>query len=238
MSQAENQENTMRNMKIKRYLSLILFLLAALPFLSGCARATWLPLWTAPPPGSTPHLQADQAGETQPTSTAEELFSTDAESMAHPRIVVTKSAHVLELYDGDTLMARLRVALGRSEGAKAKSGDGKTPEGAYFICSTTDTGKYFKSLFFNYPNSDDAYAGLNDRRISQEQYDAIVDASDRREIPPWDTPLGGEIAVSGTGTAGQGKSGDWTAGNIALSDKDMEYLWKYAAAGVDVVINP
>jgi hypothetical protein len=227
-----------RQMVMKQLASYLLISLFALPLLSGCAaKATWLPLWTAPPPGATTEIASGEPGDPEATPQPD-YFTTDVEAMESPRVVVNKSEHALEVYDGSTLMARIKVALGRSEGAKRKSGDNKTPEGDYFICSTSESEKYYKSLFLSYPNSDDAYAGLNDGVIQQEQYDEISSATDRREQPPWDTKLGGEIAICGSGTTGQGKTGDWTGGNIVVSDKDMDYLWKYIKEGVDVQINP
>lgn len=230
----------MVEMKAKPRLFLLL-LLAALPLLSACAqKAVWLPLWTPPAPGSTYALSGGLIGAEPPEETPEpdELFASDAESLKYPRIIVYKSRHFLELYDGETLVARLRVAVGRGDGAKHKSGDNKTPEGSYFICKISEEGRHYKSLFINYPNSDDAYSGLNEKLIDEEKYNEIVEAADRREQPPWDTKLGGEIAISGTGSAGRDKYGDWTAGNVALGDKDMDYLMKYVGLDVDVEIRP
>ena len=227
---------------MKRHVYFLVFMFAVLPLLAGCGKKpAWIPLWTAPPPGSTAGASGEPAdGDVAATSQADAdaLFATDADKMDNPRIAVYKSRHVLEVYDGDTLMARMKVAVGRAEGAKKRSGDNKTPEGDYYICSTSDTGKSYKSLFLSYPNSDDSYAGLNDKVLTQAQYDDIVSSIDRRLQPAWDTGLGGEIAVSGTGAAGKGRVGDWTAGNVSVSDKDMDYLWKYITVGVDVEINP
>jgi hypothetical protein len=214
-----------------------LILLAALPLLSGCAKkAVWQPLWTNPPPGAL--TLPPKTKDPNATFAPEDYFATDTDGMVNPSIVISKSKHTLEVYDGETLMARMKVALGRNEGAKKKSGDNKTPEGDYFICKTEESDKYYKSLFLSYPNSDDAYSGMESGIINQEKYDAVVDAIDRKQQPPWDTKLGGEIAVTGIGTTGKGKSGDWTAGNIAVSDKNMDYLWKYIGVGTGVQINP
>lgn len=223
---------------MRRLVSFLIITLLALPLLSACAaKAGWLPLWTAPPPGSTTAVVPDEPEDPEATPQPD-FFTTDVDAMESPRVVVNKSEHALEVYDGGTLMARMKAALGRGEGAKKKSGDNRTPEGDYFVCKMDESVKYYKSLFISYPNSDDAYAGVNDDRIKQEQYDEIASAIDRRETPPWDTNLGGEIAISGTGTTGKGKTGDWTGGNVVVSDKDMDYLWKYITVGTDVQINP
>jgi hypothetical protein len=166
------------------------------------------------------------------------LFATDVKDMAAPHIVVYKSRNILEVWDGDTLMARMKAAMGKGDGAKQRSGDNKTPEGQYYICKLSDGGRYYKSLFLSYPNADDALAALNDGKIKDSQYQEITTAIDRRQVPLWDTKLGGEIAVSGTGTIGKDLTGNWTGGNVAVSDSDMDYLWKHITVGVDVEINP
>jgi hypothetical protein len=227
------------HINMTRLVSFVMVIFLALPLLSGCAKKpVWQPLWTNPPAGLTPETTPTK--DPNATLAPEDYFATEVDSMDNPSVVITKSKHILEVYDGETLMARMKVSLGRTEGAKKRSGDNKTPEGSYFICSVSDTGKYYKSLFLSYPNSDDAYAGLEEKLIDQEQYDEIVSDIDRRQQPLWDTKLGSEIAISGTGTAGQGKTGnDWTAGNIVVSDKDMDYLWEHiATTGTDVQINP
>ena len=208
--------------------------------LAGCAaKAVWKPLFESFDPNRTPGLiNSFESAGTEETEDPNKLFTTDTDAMDDPRIVVYKSRHVLELVDGGIVMARMTVALGKHEGPKTKSGDGKTPEGLYYICKLSDEGRYHKSLFISYPNSDDAQLAFQAERITQDQYDKISNAIDHGEIPPWNTKLGGEIAVSGTGTMGEGKTGDWTAGNVVLSDKDVDYLWQFVKEGTEVEIVP
>jgi hypothetical protein len=227
---------------MKRLTLTSIFIIGIL-LLAGCAAKTvWLPLWTTPPPGSTSGLKALPSASTSASATtkaSDQLFANEADSMEDPKITVYKSKHILEVWDGDTLMARMKVAIGKgATGPKQKTGDNKTPEGSYYICKTSDKGKFYKFLFISYPNEDDASAGLEAETITQSQSDSIKTAAKDKKQPPWDTGLGGEIAITGIGTGGEGKTGDWTAGSIAVSDKNMDYLWKYAVVGVDVVIKP
>ncbi len=215
-------------------------LAALIPILfAGCARATWQPLWSTPLPGST---KATTAPATSPKSTALpilELFQKDADSMTSPHVVVLKSKRLLELYDGDTLMARMKIALGTTpEGPKTKDGDGKTPEGSYYICATNANSKHYKSLCISYPNEGDALRGLGLGLISEAQYDSIVNAIEAKEQPNWKTDLGGEIAIHGLSDEDKDKTGDWTVGNIAVTNEQMDYLWKYLKKGAEVVIQP
>lgn len=227
---------------MKRFFLLTALILSAAAALAGCAKkAAWMSLWSTPVPGKTSKIIATPVPT--PGATPDEskkLFTTGADSMADPKIVVSKTSHTLELWDGDTLMARMKAALGRGEGGgpKQKSGDNLTPEGSYYICKAAEGGKFYKSLFISYPNSDDANQGILNGLIKQDQLDAINSAIDGKKTPPWNTGLGGEIAINGTGSGGKNKEGDWTAGNIALSDEDMDYLWKFAKVGTDVEIDP
>jgi hypothetical protein len=213
----------------------VLLILLSLFVLAACAKTVWKPLFDYSK--VTRHPTATPAPT--PTANQNETFATAAESMAEPHIVVYKSRHVLEVFDGNTLMARMAVALGTSpKGAKTKDGDGKTPEGTYYICFRNDKSKFYKSLVLSYPNEGDALRGLDANLITQAEYSAIADAIEKQEKPPWNTGMGGEIAISGLGTEGAGKTGDWTSGNIAVSDGDMDYLWKHIVLKTEVIIKP
>ena len=88
------------------------------------------------------------------------------------------------------------------------------------------------ALGLSYPNIEDAQRGLSTGLITQEQYQAIVDANKAGVTPPWDTPLGGAIEIHGN----QGDRG--TAGCIAMTNDVMDILWSYCAVGVPVTIGP
>lgn len=228
---------------MKKFMLSIVWIALLAAALAGCARnVAWKPLFDTPEPGRTSSLSTPESSATISPSggaAADKLFASDVSSMKAPKVVIYKSKHTLEVWDGTVLMARLQISIGKGdEGPKQKNGDNKTPEGNYYICKTSDSGKYYKSLFLSYPNADDATAGLNAGLITQTQCDGIANSIEAKKQPAWDTALGGEIAISGTGTIGQGKTGDWTIGNVAVSDSDMDYLWKYIKNGTDVEINP
>ena len=213
--------------------ALSLFLLPAL-LLGACAQAPAPGAPTAPP--STAATVAVRASaQTTPMPAVEpEFFRTQIDAMSQPRVLVHKAAHVLEVYDGDRLMARIRVALGSAPvGQKQQEGDGRTPEGTYYACMRNPKSKYYLSIGLSYPNTEDAQRGLDAGSISREQYERIADTIRRGARPPWDTPLGGEIMLPAGGT-----DGDWTAGCIAMAPEDMDYLWQHVALGTAVEIAP
>ena len=151
----------------------------------------------------------------------------------NPKIVIYKSERKLYLYDSDLLLAIFDIGLGFTpEGAKTVQGDGKTPEGEYYICYRNPNSKYYLSIGLSYPNKDDAKKALEDGRIGQKTYDKIAAAIDGKKRPPWNTPLGGEIMIHG-----HGSQSDWTAGCIAVDDEIMDLLYKICDLGTSVTIN-
>ncbi len=117
-------------------------------------------------------------------------------------------------------------------GPKAQEGDGKTPEGTYFICLKRETGKYGMALGISYPNEKDAESALNCDFISISEWEAIRSACLEGRRPPWGTKLGGEIYLHGGGAS------DWTAGCIALNDEDMKKLFPLVEERDKVTILP
>ena len=149
-------------------------------------------------------------------------------------IVIEKSVRRLTLIRGDAGPLTFPVSLGKQpEGHKMREGDLRTPEGEYYICTRNDKSKYHLALGLSYPNPSDADASLARGEISPEQHSAITSAHASMRRPPWDTPLGGFIMIHGGGTGG-----DWTAGCIALDNKDMETLFALCPMGTRVRILP
>jgi lipoprotein-anchoring transpeptidase ErfK/SrfK len=58
------------------------------------------------------------------------------------RLVVTKSAFTLELFEGETLVETFPVAVGKKPGDKQAVGDFRTPEGKFSVSSIEDSRKW------------------------------------------------------------------------------------------------
>jgi murein L,D-transpeptidase YafK len=154
--------------------------------------------------------------------------------LENPRIVINKGQRSLLLYSKGETVRTCRIALGFSPtGHKEREGDGRTPEGDYYICCKNPESKYYLSLGLSYPNEKDAKAGLESGAITQAQHDEIVSAIRGKRIPPWNTPLGGEIFIHGHGAKGQ-----WTHGCIALENEDVRELYEALPIGTPVEIRP
>ncbi len=149
-------------------------------------------------------------------------------------IIVKKSERLLELWQGETLIGSYPIGLGwEPEGHKQMEGDGKTPEGEYYVCVRNSNSSFYLSLGVSYPNKEDAAAALEDGRIDNATYKRIADAIDNRQCSDWYTTLGGEIMIHGCGG-----SSDWTAGCVAVDNDVMDILFDYCALGTKITILP
>lgn len=153
--------------------------------------------------------------------------------MRSPRILIEKSSRRLTLLDGQKVVKVYRASIGRGEGDKVHEGDGRTPEGDFYVCMKNPNSKYTLSLGLSYPNVEDARRGLREGVIEQGQHDAIVAAIAAGRTPLWDTPLGGEIMIHGCGS-----ERDWTVGCVALDDGDIGELFPVIPVGTPVTIQP
>lgn len=131
------------------------------------------------------------------------------------QIVVSKSNRVLQLMNGDEVLRRYRIHLGfEPNGHKTRSGDGRTPEGLYYIDRRNPRSDYYLSLGISYPNAED-----------------LIRARAQGVEP------GGDIFIHGGPTRAEDKNKkDWTAGCIAVSDSEIEEIWSIVPTGVPIAI--
>jgi murein L,D-transpeptidase YafK len=134
------------------------------------------------------------------------------------QIVVRKAARTLELYDRGRLVYTITgIQLGDPIGPKRFQGDRRTPEGRYWIDYGNPASSYHLSLHISYPNArDTAYARSQGR-----------------------SP-GGLIFIHGQPNdyAYGRPPGDWTDGCIAVSDAEIEALWRAVPDGAAIDILP
>jgi murein L,D-transpeptidase YafK len=130
-------------------------------------------------------------------------------------LVVSKTNRVLALMDGATTLKRYKVHLGfRPEGHKIQSGDGRTPEGRYYIDRRNPRSDFYLSLGISYPNTTD------------------LARSAALGVRP-----GGDIFIHGGPRRPEDRrKSDWTAGCIAVSDKEIEEIWSMVPTGVPITI--
>lgn len=151
-----------------------------------------------------------------------------------PSIVIRKGERQVDLFDGDEPVKQYKMVLGSSpSGDKEIEGDGRTPEGEFYVFTRNPKSKFHLSLGLSYPGREDAERGLKEGLISREEYDEIVAAIAEKRMPLQKTKLGGEIYIHGGGTAS-----DWTEGCVALDDDEMTELFEAIPIGTKVTILP
>lgn len=137
------------------------------------------------------------------------------------KVVVIKSRRVLMLLKDGEIFKTYKVALGKQpEGHKVKAGDRRTPEGSYVLDSRNPNSKYHLALHVSYPN-----------------------VSDVRQAQKLGVSPGGGIMIHGlpNGFGSIGKLQgllDWTDGCIAVSDQEMEEIWRLVPDGTPIEIKP
>jgi Uncharacterized protein conserved in bacteria len=147
-------------------------------------------------------------------------------------IKIYKDERKLEFWQDDTRKKSFKISLGFSpRGKKVRDGDGRTPEGRYYICTKNEQSKFTLFLGLSYPNTDDAAKGLAGGLITSDEYEKIASAIAAGKRPDWETALGGKIGIHGMGT-----SRDWTAGCVAMEDEDIKWLWDHTEIGDTVDI--
>jgi murein L,D-transpeptidase YafK len=141
--------------------------------------------------------------------------------MTIDRILVEKSERKLSILRGGKVLKTYRVALGRNPiGAKEEEGDNKTPEGIYTIDYRNPKSDYHLALHISYPSAEDT------TRAAQRGVNA-----------------GFDIMIHGLPN-GQGWMGaahrqkDWTAGCIAVTDKEIDELYRVTPDGTTIEIRP
>jgi hypothetical protein len=135
-------------------------------------------------------------------------------------IIVDKYSRKCFVYFSGVKKYEYNVELGRNwVGDKRVKGDKATPEGMYKIVMKfgSNKTKYYKALLLNYPNENDVSEFRN--RIAKGL------------LPP-SAKIGGLIEIHGNG----GKGIDWTEGCIALTDSEMEVIFRIASEGTPVTI--
>lgn len=133
------------------------------------------------------------------------------------RILVFKDERRMYLMHGSEALAAYDVDLGFApEGDKAREGDGRTPEGSYFIDRKNPDSEYHLSLGISYPDVHDTAAA--------------VEAGD---------DPGGDIFIHGGPTEARDRGHpDWTAGCIAVSDRQIEDIYAMVRVGTPIDIYP
>lgn len=133
------------------------------------------------------------------------------------QVVVKKADRRLYLVSGRRVLKAYQINLGNQPlGHKQFEGDGRTPEGVYFIDRKNPRSRYHLSVGISYPSVQD------------------VERATFMGLRP-----GGDIMIHGLGPEGRAiNRPDWTAGCIAVNDEEIEEIFSMLNPGVPIFIYP
>jgi len=137
------------------------------------------------------------------------------------RVLVVKSQRKLILLSRGQTIKTYKIALGGDPiGAKTRQGDHKTPEGLYVLDRRNQRSQFYRSIHISYPN-----------------------AEDRARAHKLGVSPGGDVMLHGLpngygwiGTAH--RSRDWTDGCIAVTNDEMDEIWRTVPDGTPIEIRP
>ncbi len=135
-------------------------------------------------------------------------------------VIISKIDHSCMVYENGIKIADFLIEMGINYlKDKTQKGDNATVEGNYYITSkkTPPETSFYKSLYLNYPNKEDR---LRFQEAFQHQDILNLDI------------LAEKLSIHGNG----GKGLDWTDGNIALANRDIDSLFNWVKIGTPVVI--
>jgi murein L,D-transpeptidase YafK len=136
-------------------------------------------------------------------------------------VLVLKKKRTLQLLYGDKVVKSYKVALGGDPvGPKRKQGDGKTPEGTYVLDRRNAQSQFYKSIHISYPT-----------------------AEDRQQARRLGVAPGGDIFLHGLGkkygwVGSAHTAHDWTNGCVAVTNEEIDEIWKLVKDGTPIEIGP
>lgn len=137
------------------------------------------------------------------------------------KVLVIKSERVLRLLKEGTVVKSYEIALGGEPvGPKMRKGDEKTPEGTYILDRRNPYSKFYRSIHVSYPNRSD------------------IENAQKCGVSP-----GGDIMIHGL-PRGMERVGElhtlvnWTKGCIAVTNAQMDEIWRMVPNGTPIEIRP
>jgi murein L,D-transpeptidase YafK len=137
------------------------------------------------------------------------------------KIVIVKSVRTMTLLSRSKVLKTYKVALGGvPAGPKHVEGDHKTPEGDYVIDAKNSHSQFHLSLHISYPS-----------------------AADQERARSLGLRPGGAIMIHGLARpfaylGSLHRQSDWTDGCIAVTNAEIDEIWKLVPVGTRVEIRP
>ncbi len=137
------------------------------------------------------------------------------------KILIKKSAREMILIKKGKIFKTYKVALGTNpKGHKQCEGDGKTPEGIYSISHKYTKSNFHLALQISYPNKTDC---AHAKKLKCSPGGLIM----IHGLPKSFAYLGSKHRLY-----------DWTLGCVAVTNAEIEEIWKHVPTGTPVEILP
>jgi len=173
---------------------------------------------------------------------AQALSEKGLTKLSEVRLVVDRKNYRIELYSEKILVKSYKAAFGKNTNLiKTSATDNVTPIGDYKICAVDTISTYHKFLHLDYPNERDAAEAFKQGYIFEDEFKAIMLTAQKNICPPKETKLGADIGIHGIGTYNAifknlPFSFNWTNGSIAVSNENIDELYKVVKIGIPVKI--
>lgn len=132
------------------------------------------------------------------------------------QVVVNKGDRRMYLMHYNQVLEDYKIGLGfRPTGDKLIEGDGRTPEGDYKIDRRNPNSQFYLSIGISYPNQ-----------------------QDRAEARAMGQSPGGDIFIHGRPKKYRKGGQDWTAGCIAVTNREMRQIYAMVKNGTPIRITP
>lgn len=142
-----------------------------------------------------------------------------ADGTTADHVLIEKATRRLTLFSNGVALKSYEVALGRGpEGPKIQEGENRTPEGTYSVDRRKLDSHYHRALHLSYPNG-----------------------ADRERAKQLGVAPGGDIMIHGIRN-GLGWIGplhnvvNWTRGCVAVTNAEIEEIWRVVPDGASVEI--
>lgn len=137
------------------------------------------------------------------------------------QIVVYKSKRMMYLMKDGHILRKYRIALGKNPlGHKLEWGDFRTPEGRYRINLKNGNSSFYRSLRISYPDNSDA------------------DVAAALDVPPGDWIMIHGMPNDRNAAIMHHPERDWTNGCIAVTNREMDEIWRLVQVGTPINIWP
>ena len=131
-------------------------------------------------------------------------------------VVVNKDARRMYLLGTQGVLKSYDVGLRFAPvGDKKVEGDGKTPEGTYIIDRRNPNSEFYRSIGVSYPDKDD-----------------LEESKELGKSP------GGDIFIHGRPWKYRKGGQDWTAGCIAVTNREIRQIYSMVKDGTPITITP